>query len=98
MTSSASAKSAIKLTKSKFPRCLRCDKWANALTIREDPYHPGKVVVEYCHEEGASQEMSPSELASGRGLASYTAFNAYTSGPMLRESPNKSSKKRGGKR
>ena len=103
MTTSAPAKSAIKLTKSKFPRCLRCNKRVDALTVREDTHHAGKVIVEYqCHGETVSQEMPSSLLTGGQGLASYTAFNDYTSGLMLHEPPNKSRMKatrtKGGKK
>ncbi len=91
-----------KLPKSKSPWCLRCEKRVETLSVRPQPRRPGSVIVEYqCHGERVSQEMQASELSGGQGLASYTAFNAYTSGLMLGERPRKGGKKaakKGGKK
>jgi|GEM_PF-4863514 len=85
-----------KLPKSKYPWCLRCNKRVEALTIREEPRHAGNVIVEYrCHGETVSQEMEPSELNDEQGLASFTAFNAYTSGLLLGEQTHKAGRKKG---
>lgn len=88
-----------RLPKSKFPWCLRCDKRVETLTVQ--PHRAGSVIVEYqCHGETVSQEMKASEFGGGQGLASYTAFNAYTSGLMLGEQADKGVKKaakKGGK-
>lgn len=79
MTESAPAKSATKLPKSEYPWCLRCNKRVEAVAISPEPRRAGNFRVEYrCHGESVSQEMEAFELSDG--LASYTAFNAYTSG------------------
>jgi hypothetical protein len=86
MTESARSKSAAKLPKSKHPWCLRCNKRVESVVVTPEPRHEGNFIVEYwCHGERVSQEMEAFELSDG--LASYTAFNAYTSGllPSLQE-------------
>ncbi|MFN2455577.1 MAG: hypothetical protein ABR577_15310 [Pyrinomonadaceae bacterium] len=84
MIDPSSAKdAAMHLPESSYPRCLHCNKRVAALTVSPHPNHAGKVIIEYqCHGESVSQEMASSVLASEQGLASYTAFNAYTSGLM----------------
>ncbi len=95
MVKSSSTRSAIKLPKSKFPRCLHCNKAVETLTVAPNSNNPGKIIIEYqCHGERVSQEMPSSVLADGQGLASYTAFNAFTSGLMLHESLKKSKVKK----
>jgi hypothetical protein len=79
MTESAESKSAAKLGKSKYPWCLRCNKRVDFVAVNPEPRRAGNFIVEYqCHGESVSQEMEAFEINDG--LASYTAFNAYTSG------------------
>lgn len=98
MTISPPIKAAIKLPKSKFPLCLRCNKRVESLTVTLPENHLGKATVAYqCHGEHVSQDVSQSVLLSEQGLTAYTAFNAYTSGLMLGEQPNKSGEEKRGK-
>ncbi len=79
MSQISPTKSAAKLLKSKYPWCLRCNKRVDVVAVRAEAHQVGNFIVEYqCHGESVSQEMEAFELADG--LASYTAFNAYTSG------------------
>ena len=72
-------KSAAKLPKSKYPWCLRCNKRVDFVGVAPEPRRAGNFIVEYrCHDESVTQEMEAFEIKDG--LASYTAFNAYTSG------------------
>jgi hypothetical protein len=51
----------------------------DSVAVSGDLRQTGNFIVEYqCHGESVSQEMETFELTDG--LASYTAFNAYTSG------------------
>lgn len=87
---------AARLSKSKSPWCVRCGKRVEKIAVVPDPRRGGQAVVEYhCHGEAVRQEM-PASLVEG-GLASYTAFNTYTSGLMLGTPTPPSSKKKGGK-
>jgi hypothetical protein len=91
------ASKATRLSKSKSPWCVRCGKRVEQSAITPDPRRAGITVVAYeCHGETARQEM-PASLLTG-GLASYMAFNAYTSGLMLGVSAGPSSTKKGGKK
>lgn len=94
MSKTAATKRAPRVVKSKLPRCLRCDKPVEALTVSPHPSDPGKVIVEFaCHGERVSQEMPASLLEGKQGLAQYSVFNAYTSGLMpLPAPPAKASK------
>lgn len=77
------SKGAAKRQKIKPPRCARCGKSVETLSVLPHPRDEGKSIVEYqCHGESASQEISTSELAEKRGLSAYTVFNAFTSGMM----------------
>lgn len=88
MSHPATQLSAIKLTKSQYPRCLRCDKRVDALHIAPDARDPQRVTVSYeCHGERVSQEMHRADVENG--LRHYTAFNAYTSGMLPHDPPKK---------
>lgn len=79
MTESSVTDTATPLPES-LPRCMRCNKPVDSLSVSPDSRHPETVIVEYhCHGESVRQEMSSSVLRKGRGLAGYTAFNDYTS-------------------
>jgi hypothetical protein len=96
MTGAPSTKALLKLPKSKFPRCLRCNKRVESLTVAASANSVDKVTVAYeCHGEHVSQEISRAVLESAQGLTAYTAFNAYTSGLMLGEKQKKSTKSSG---
>lgn len=79
MTESARSESEVKLGKSEYPWCLRCNKRVDSVAVSPEPRRAGNFIVEYhCHGESVSQEMEAFEINDG--LAAYTAFNAYTSG------------------
>jgi hypothetical protein len=79
MTETSGSKSAPKLEESRYPWCLRCNKRVDFVAVSPEPRREGNFIVEYrCHGESVSQEMEAFEINDG--LASYTAFNAYTSG------------------
>ncbi len=85
-----------------FPRCVRCNKPVDRLVISPTPNNPGTVTVEFeCHGETVEQELPASLLAGEQSLASYTAFNDFTSGLLPSKTSNaasrKSSKKKGKK-
>jgi len=92
MSQTPPTKSAAKLPKSKYPWCLRCNKRVDTVTVCAEARQPGNFIVEYrCHGESVSQEMEAFELMDG--LASYTAFNAYTSGLLPHVGAIKAAKK-----
>ena len=96
MSQISPTKSAAKLPKSKYPWCLRCNKRVEAVAVHAETRQAGNFIVEYrCHGESVSQEMEAFELTDG--LASYTAFNAYTSGLLPDVGAIKAAKK-GGKK
>lgn len=75
-------------TEAHFPRCSRCNKTVDRLVISPQPNHPGQVTVEFeCHGESVEQDMPSSLLEGEQGLASYTAFNDFTSGLLPAEPP-----------
>jgi len=92
MTQATPAKATTKLPKSKYPWCLRCNQRVEAVAVSPDERHAGNFIVEYrCHGERVSQEMEAFELSAG--LASYTAFNAYTSGLLPSQKDVKATRK-----
>lgn len=96
MTETTRGNSATKLGKSKYPWCLRCNKRVDFVAVSPEPRREGNFIVEYqCHGESVSQEMEAFEI--NNGLASYTAFNAYTSGLLPDLGAIKAAKK-GGKK
>lgn len=59
------------------------------MSISPHPTHPTEVIAQFsCHGEKVQQEISAQSLDSAEGLASFTVFNAYTSGLMPGEHPN----------
>ncbi|GAC1446093.1 MAG: hypothetical protein NVSMB56_01780 [Pyrinomonadaceae bacterium] len=93
MTKSSGTKPVVKMSKSKFPRCLRCNKRVEKLIILPAARNARNVTIEYeCHGECVSQEMPAAMVADG--LQSFTAFNDYTSGLMLSSSQKKPSAKK----
>ena len=66
-----------------YPFCVRCNKPVESLSVTAHPTATGKVSVSYeCHGEHVTQILPASLLTRDKGLADYTAFNAYTSGLM----------------
>jgi hypothetical protein len=64
----------------------------DSVVVSGETRRPGIFIVEYqCHGERVSQEMETFELTDG--LASYTAFNAYTSGLLPNVEAIKAAKK-----
>ena len=83
MNETSAPNSTIQTEEADFPRCAKCNKPVERLTIMPYPNHPGKVIVEFrCHGECVEQEMSSSILRGEQGLSAYTAFNEYISGLM----------------
>jgi hypothetical protein len=70
--------------KSKFPHCIRCDKPVDSLIILPKSNELATVIVEFeCHGEKVGQEIPSTILDTRHGLASYTAFNDFTSALIL---------------
>ena len=88
MSNPSKAKSIKKLPKSSCPRCFRCQKPVDKLSVIPDPNEPGRIIIDFqCHGESASQEISSEILEGKHGLSAYTAFSDFTSG-LLPAGPN----------
>lgn len=99
MATRARSTSVLKLTKSGYPRCLRCGKTVEKLTISADPNDSARLVVDFqCHGESVSQEIPRAMVTGPHGLAAYSVFSDYTSGllpapPRVRELAKRAGKK-----